>query len=81
MVNKLNALRVELETIDLEIVEEEEKYNNWKNENIRRKHNYMPFLFNFLQVLCEKNMMLPLIDKAKEKHKERNTTSSSKEKQ
>lgn len=59
---RINYLK---ETIDLE----KTKFKRWKDENIRRRHNYFPFIFNLLQVLAEKNVLSEYSETAFEKKK------------
>jgi hypothetical protein len=53
-----------------ELAMEQQKRANWHDENIRRKHNYVPFLFQFLKLLAEKQQLRGLIDLALHKEAE-----------
>jgi len=48
-------------------IEEEERRRTWRKENIRRRHNYLPFIVEMLKALGDQGKLLPIYEKAKEK--------------
>jgi ubiquitin carboxyl-terminal hydrolase L5 len=53
-----------------EIAAEQDKVAAWRAENIRRRHNYIPFIANLFRVLAEGGHLEPLLKKATERSKE-----------
>ncbi|KAK9500953.1 hypothetical protein O3M35_002110 [Rhynocoris fuscipes] len=47
------------------ITAEEEKRNRYRQENIRRKHNYLPLIVELLKMCASEGQLLPLYEKAK----------------
>lgn len=48
-----------------ELAQEYAKARRWRDENIRRKTNCIPLLFNLLRLLAEKGRLHPLYEAAK----------------
>ncbi|XP_011195803.1 ubiquitin carboxyl-terminal hydrolase isozyme L5 [Zeugodacus cucurbitae] len=50
---------------------EVDKRKRYKIENIRRKHNYLPFIVELLKMLGEQGQLMPIYEKAKQRAAER----------
>jgi len=71
--DELQAIDAEINTLKEKLNTEEEKRKKWKIENVRRRHNYIPFIMNTLKILAERGELLPLLEKAKQKSSEKKT--------
>uniref|UniRef100_A0A914W8Q5 Ubiquitin carboxyl-terminal hydrolase n=1 Tax=Plectus sambesii TaxID=2011161 RepID=A0A914W8Q5_9BILA len=49
------------------IAEEDERADQFKKENVRRRHNYIPFIVELLKILAKEGKLVPLVRQAKEK--------------
>lgn len=48
-----------------------EKRKRYRIENVRRKHNYLPFIVELLKMLGERGQLMPIYEKAKQRAMER----------
>lgn len=67
----LTALRESEVSLTAALRAVEEKLAHWKQENVRRKHNYIPLAFNLLQVLAHKGKLAGLTEAAKKAQQDR----------
>ena len=74
------ALESEESNIQTDIKIESQRYAKWEQENMRRRHNYIPFLFNLLTTLSKKDKLDDLITKAKTQEQARRDANKNKAK-
>uniref|UniRef100_A0A0B7BRF3 Ubiquitin carboxyl-terminal hydrolase n=1 Tax=Arion vulgaris TaxID=1028688 RepID=A0A0B7BRF3_9EUPU len=55
----------EISKLKFLILEEDRKEQRYQIENLRRRHNYLPFIMELLKILAEDRQLLPLIEKTK----------------
>ena len=53
----LSELSSSIAQHEMRIAGETERQAKWKAENERRRHNYVPLIFELLQQLAKKNML------------------------
>ena len=54
---RLNDINYKIKENDNKIKSEEFKMNKYKEENERRQHNYIPFIFELLKIMGEKGIL------------------------
>uniref|UniRef100_A0A7S0VLR0 Ubiquitin carboxyl-terminal hydrolase n=1 Tax=Polytomella parva TaxID=51329 RepID=A0A7S0VLR0_9CHLO len=60
------ALLTEIWRLKESLTQEENRQKQWRIENERRRHNYIPFIFNLLKEMANDGKLKPLIKKARE---------------
>ncbi|KAG1659583.1 Ubiquitin carboxyl-terminal hydrolase isozyme L5 [Nymphon striatum] len=58
-----STVQTEIEDIKMLIEVENEKKERYKTENIRRKHNYLPFIMELLKSLGKEGLLVSILDK------------------
>lgn len=61
----------EVKELRLKIDKENEKQRKYKQENLRRKHNYFPFIVEMLRILAKDGKLVPLVEEAKTKQSQK----------
>ncbi|KHN80035.1 putative ubiquitin carboxyl-terminal hydrolase ubh-4 [Toxocara canis] len=59
--------REQMAHLEALVAAEEEKEKSFKAENIRRRHNYIPFIVELLKILAKEGKLVPLVQQAQEK--------------
>ena len=76
----ITALEAELQEAQARVASETERHSRWKTENERRRHNYVPLIFELLHQLGKKDMLQGLLDDAVKKKKEKQEKSKEEKK-
>jgi len=58
------VLEKSLKGLQLDLENEKDRRERWRVENVRRKHNYVPFIVKMIKMLADKGELLPLIERA-----------------
>jgi len=60
-----------IEAVKAQIDNENAKFRQYASENVRRRHDYVPLIFNLLRTLAERGKLRELCDKAEKTSRER----------
>lgn len=74
----LPELEFEIEQQKAIIEEEDHKFENYRIENERRQHNYIPIIFDLLKIMAEKNCLEEVYNEAKKEEEARSKNQTQK---
>jgi ubiquitin carboxyl-terminal hydrolase L5 len=76
---QLAAEKAARRAADERLEQTKHKFAAWREENVRRKHNYVPMVVAMLRMLAEKGRLKPMIDAGTARHAERRATKQNKQ--
>merc|ERR1712061_517000 len=76
----INAIVDQEKLLQIKITDEKDVRKAWAIENVRRQHSYIPFVFNLLKILAEKDKLKELREEGKKKMEEREQKKKEEEK-
>lgn len=76
----INAIVGQEKLLQIKITDEKDVRKAWAIENVRRQHSYIPFVFNLLKILAEKDKLKELREEGKKKMEEREQKKKEEEK-
>lgn len=67
-----DSIQAEMARLQMQISDEEKKMEKYRTENIRRKHNYIPFIMELLKILAKEGKLVQMYEQAKERSEKLN---------
>lgn len=62
-----NSIQAKLRYAQGVVDEENAMMKRWQQENVRRKHNYVPLAVELINILAEKKELMPMLEAGKKK--------------
>lgn len=63
--DSINEIRTQMEVLQTELDDELAMLERQRQENIRRRHNYFPFIMTLLKALSKKGLLPQMVEQAK----------------
>jgi ubiquitin carboxyl-terminal hydrolase L5 len=60
-----DSAAADIDDVRASLEREEAKFEEWRDENIRRRHNYLPLILALVRELAAKNELLPAMNRAR----------------
>lgn len=60
MTSKQSTVLANITKLEADLAQEKIKLERWRKENVRRKHNYVPFVMELLKLLASKGEVAAL---------------------